>query len=166
MGLQMNKPISGLCLRLLGGLAPALLLVGCATIIHGGTRQNVPVASSPPGARVIVKGAHMATTPAVIELSRKESYVIVRFEKEGYEPAEVVLNRKVSPWIASNLIWGPGVLIGLAIDFIGGGAYTLSPSEARAVMTDLEERGVSLEDMSNDGVIVPVDSREPRNSGR
>jgi len=132
----------------------SLLVVECATIIHG-TRQSVSVNSVPSGAKVMVKGVHMATTPAVIELKRKESNLILRFEKEGYEPVEIALNRSVDGWIAGNIIFGG--LIGLAIDFIDGAAYKLSPSEVDAVLAEAKKQGMNLDDMSKHGVVIAVD---------
>lgn len=102
----------------------------------------------------------MATTPAVIELKRNESNIILHFEKDGYEPVEIVLNRSVDSWIAGNIIFGG--LIGLAIDFISGGAYKLSPSEVQAVLADLKKQGMNIEDLSKDGVVVAVDLRAIR----
>jgi len=155
----LKKPVWIVCLSLLGGSGLALLIIGCATIIHG-TRQNIAVSSVPSGAEVIVKGVHMGTTPAVIELKRNESNIILRFEKEGYEPVEVALNRSVDGWIAGNIIFGG--LIGLAVDFISGGAYKLSPSEVNAVLAELKKQGMNIEDLSKDGVVVAVDLRAIR----
>ena len=155
----MKKPVWIVSLSLLGGFGLALLIVGCATIIHG-TRQNIAVSSVPSGAKVIVKGVYMGTTPAVIKLKRNESNITLRFEKEGYEPVEVALNRSVDGWIAGNIIFGG--LIGLAIDFISGGAYKLSPSEVNAVLAELKKQGMNLQDISKDGVVIAVDLRAIR----
>jgi len=155
---NLKKPVWIVCFSLLGGFGLALLVVGCATIIHG-TRQNIAVNSMPTGAKVIVKGAHMATTPAVIELSRHETSIIIRFEKEGYEPVEVVLNRVVDGWIAGNIVFGG--LIGLAIDFISGGAYHLKPSELNAVMTELKKQGMNLRKTTD--VVIAVDLQSIKN---
>jgi hypothetical protein len=102
-----------------------------------------------------VKGVLRATTLAVIKLKRNESKIILRFEKEGYEPVEGVLNCSVDGWIAGNIIFGG--LIGLAVDFISGAAYKLSPSEINAVMAELKKQGMNFEDMSKDGVVIAVD---------
>ena len=155
-----ERKLFWLCsLLLLGGLGTALVIVSCASIIHG-TGQDISVNSVPSGAKVMVKGVHMATTPAVIELKRKESNIILRFEKEGYEPVEIALNRSVDGWIAGNIILGG--LIGLAIDFINGAAYKLSPSEVDAVLAEAKKQGMNLEDMSKDGVVIAVDLRAIR----
>ena len=160
MKVRSKRPVWVVYLLLVGGIGLTLMVIACATIIHG-TSQDISVNSVPSGAKVMVKGVHMATTPAVIKLSRKESNIILRFEKEGYEPVEVALNRSVDGWIAGNIIFGG--LIGLAIDFINGAAYKLSPSEVNAAMTELEKQGMNLQNRSRDGVvIIAVDLRAIR----
>jgi len=77
-----------------------LFSVGCAAIIHG-TKQDISVNSNPSGVNVYVMGVHKATTPAIIEVRRKDSIIILKFEKEGYEPVEIALSRSVDGWI-----WG------------------------------------------------------------
>ena len=141
-------------LALLAGIIIVIVIVSCATIIHG-TRQEISVNSMPSGAKVIVRGVHMATTPAVIELKRNQSNIVLRFEKEGYEPVEIALRRSVDGWIAGNIIFGG--LIGLAIDFLDGAAYKLSPSEVSAALAEAKKQGMNLENLSKDGVIIAVD---------
>lgn len=123
----------------------------CCTIIHGDT-QDISVNSQPSGAKVIVRGVHMATTPAVIELKRKESNIVLRFEKEGYEPVEIALKRGTDSWIAGNIIFG-GV-IGLIVDFANGAAYKLSPEN---VQVELRELNISPDGLPKDGIIIAVD---------
>lgn len=145
-----------MCLSLLGGIVVGLLVAGCASIIHG-TKQEIAVSSIPTGAEVSVRGVHMATTPSVIKLKRKNSNIAIRFEKEGYEPVEIALRRSTDGWIVGNILFGG--LIGLAVDFIDGAAYKLTPAELNAV---LEKQGISVKDLPKDGVIVAVDLREIR----
>jgi hypothetical protein len=114
----------------------------------------------PSGAKVVVKDVQMATTPAVIELKRKEPNIVLRFEKEGYEPVEMALKRSVDGWIAGNILLGG--LIGLAVDFIDGAAYKLSPSEVDAVLAEAKAQGMNLDDMSKDGVVIAVELRAIR----
>lgn len=128
------------------------VILGCAAIIHG-SKQDIAVSSSPTGARVLVMGAERATTPGVIELRRKDTNIVLRFEKEGYEAVEVALSRSVDGWIAGNILFG-GV-IGLVVDFATGAAYKLKPSEVNAV---LERKGMSIKDLLKDcDVVVFVD---------
>lgn len=105
-------------------------VVGCGTIIHGSTQQ-VSVASNPSGAQVEIDGLNKGTTPVTAELSRKDQHT-VKLDLDGYEPYELIVNRKVSGWVAGNIIFGG--LIGLAVDAISGGMYKLDPAEVQAAL--------------------------------
>lgn len=140
-----------------GGILGLLVtLVGCASIRHG-TRQDISVNSTPSGAKVFVKGIHMATTPSIIELKRKDLDIVLRFEKDGYEPVEVALHRTMDGWVWGNVLFGG--FVGLAIDFIDGAAYKLTPAEVNAV---LEKTKLSMKDLPKDGLLVAVDMQELR----
>ncbi len=96
---------------------------GCASIISGPT-QSVFVNSSPSGAKVEIDGLQ-ATTPAKLELRRSQASHNVRVSKEGFEPAQMSIGRKFNPWVAGNLFWGYGVVVGVLVDFVSGGAWAL-----------------------------------------
>jgi hypothetical protein len=107
----------------MAGLTSFLLgTTGCATIVNG-RNQDVPLASQPAGATVTVDGLR-ATTPGTLTLKRDQDYKLV-FTKEGFPERQATLEKKVSGWLAGNLLFGG--LIGLVVDFISGGAYKLSP---------------------------------------
>lgn len=110
-----------------------IALAGCATIIHGG-RQNISIKSNPGGATVTVNKVTV-TTPGVIKLSRFEPRMVLRFKKEGYKPAEVILARAVDGWLFGNVLIGG--LIGIAIDFATGAAYQLTPKEVNVTLRPL-----------------------------
>lgn len=161
---------------LLVAIGMALLVVGCAAT------QKIKVNSEPLGAKVIVKGVQMAETPAVIKLPTKETNIILRIEKEGYEPVEVALERSLNSWeivktigaaagasflpqiIKGGTTKGPvmaasvgfivGGGVGLVYGFGSGGFYKLSPSEVNIVMNKLKEQGMRLQDISRDEVII------------
>ena len=126
----------------------SVTIFGCAAIIHG-TKQKIPVNSSPSGAKVIVMGAHKASTPAVIELSRSESNIVLRFEKDGYEPVDVAITRSVDGWIVGNIIFGG--IIGLVVDFASGAAYKLTPNE---VSVNLQKQEALLQNNFNENELV------------
>lgn len=74
-------------------LAAALfLLQSCATIIKT-TTQKIPVTSAPIGAKVLVDGKDMGTTPLTLKLKKKKPAVI-RIEQEGYNPREIRIVRE------------------------------------------------------------------------
>ncbi|MGE0552568.1 MAG: PEGA domain-containing protein [Gemmatimonadales bacterium] len=111
-------------------MAGAAGLAGCATIMHGSS-QELSIASSPIGARVLVDGQEHGRTPLVADLKRKDKHV-VRIELDGYLPYEVALARGTSGWVWGNIVFGG--LIGLAVDAITGGLYQLEPREVSAAM--------------------------------
>jgi hypothetical protein len=129
-----------------------LLLTGCATIIHGKT-EKVSVSSTPTNAQVTVKGIPVASTPSIIELKRKDTDTVLRFEKEDYEPGEVILNRKYSGWIAGNLAIPMVGFIGGIIDFGTGAAFKLVPAEA---YIDLQKQEMREDDSSREEIVVIV----------
>ena len=159
--MKMSKTPMLLLCSLLCGAGVTFLLSSCASIIHG-TRQSVSVNSIPSGAKVIVKGVEMAKTPAVIELKRNKTNIVLCFEKEGCQPVEVALNRKVDGWIVGNIVFGG--IIGLAIDFINGAAYHLNPSEVNITLAELRKQGVQIEKLKKGNIVIAVDLRSIQNS--
>lgn len=116
---------------------------GCASVVHSGPRK-IPIASEPPGAKVsiyTIKDVLVTsqTTPFVAHLSprrhffRGQTYRVV-FEKEGFEPAEVKLEPKVSPWYLGNLLLG-GPLGLFVIDPATGAMFNLKPNEVVQTLT-------------------------------
>lgn len=107
-------------------------LPACASIMQG-TTQQVGIGSSPTGARVLVNGQALGTTPVNLDLARKEKH-LVRIELDGYEPYELAMTRSVSGWVVGNILFGG--LIGLAVDAMSGGMYKLSPEQINATMPE------------------------------
>ncbi|HET8648878.1 MAG TPA: PEGA domain-containing protein [Gemmatimonadales bacterium] len=105
-------------------------LAACATIMQGSS-QEVSVASTPTGAKVLVDGNEVGKTPYVAKLSRKDKHV-VRIEMEGYQPFELPLARATSGWVWGNIVFGG--IPGLAIDAITGGMYKLKPEQIEATL--------------------------------
>jgi hypothetical protein len=99
--------------------------ISCATIMQG-SRQQVSIASAPTGARVLVNGKEMGTTPLVAKLRRKDKHA-VRIEMDGYAPYEMALSRSTSGWVWGNIVFGG--IPGLAVDAITGGLYKLKPEQ-------------------------------------
>jgi hypothetical protein len=116
--------------RLLSFAVVALALAGCATIMQG-TSQELSVASTPTGARVLVDGTEVGRTPHVANLKRKDKHV-VRIEMDGYQPFELPIARATSGWVWGNLVFGG--IPGLAVDAITGGLYKLRPEQVEATL--------------------------------
>jgi hypothetical protein len=129
-----------------------LTLTGCATVLRG-TGHGIGISSQPPGAEVIVDNQIHGVTPVSVKLKRKENHQIV-VQMDGYEPYAVMLTRQTSGWVFGNILFGPGVIIGLAVDAIAGGMYTLSPDDVSADLLPAESRA-SLEEGTLYVVLVP-----------
>lgn len=122
-----------------GIFAGAMVLgtVGCATIMHG-TTQKVGISSSPTGATVTVGNKLFGRTPLFADLERGEEH-IVTIEMVGYEKSQLTLTKSVSGWVWGNIVFGG--LIGLGVDAISGGLYTLSPEQLSA---ELKKSGANV----------------------
>lgn len=101
------------------------VLVGCGTIIHGGS-QDVSVASSPSGAAVEIDGQDVGETPVTRALDRSDQHTIT-LDLDGYETESVVVEKDVSGWVLGNIVFGG--LIGLVVDASTGGMYNLEPAQ-------------------------------------
>ena len=141
---------------LLLAAAAALTILSCAAIIHG-SKQSVSFQSSPSEASVEVFDAMgmsygFCETPCKIELKRKNEYK-VKITKPGYAPVELVIERKTSGWVWGNILFGG--IIGLIVDFTGGSAYRLAPSELHATLA--ETSGGFLPGTDDGDVLVILD---------
>ena len=98
-----------------------------------GARQTIDVQSSPPGAKVETSpGTGTYTTPTVLDLERKNSYVLT-FTSPGYTPATFNLHNSVGTGtvIADVLLTG---LIGVVVDGLTGAWYGLNPESANVTL--------------------------------
>jgi hypothetical protein len=107
-----------------------VLLSGCASIMHG-THQDVGISSTPTAATVTVDNVDVGKTPVIAHLARKDNH-IVKINLDGYKPFEATMTRKTSGWVWGNIVFGG--LVGLAVDAISGGLYTLTPEQLAAQM--------------------------------
>ncbi len=123
----------------------------CGTIINS-TTQSVSINSNPSGATISINGQNRGTTPAVIELKRKDAHV-VRIELQGYNPYELALTRSVSGWVWGNIVFGG--LIGLVIDASTGGMYMLKPEQITA---DMKTMASATNDSSQLMITVVLDA--------
>lgn len=113
-------------MKLQHGSVWLLLLVltqGCATLMQGSTQQVV-VTSTPSGATVVVDRSMRFTTPAALELARRESHTL-ELSLEGYHPETVNVRSVASGMVAGNIL--AGGLIGFAVDHSSGAAFRLVP---------------------------------------
>ena len=104
-------------------IASAFLFQGCATV-SSNWGQKIPVTSSPMGAKIIVDGKEKGETPMELVLKRQQNHLI-RIELEGYDPYEISIGRKKSPWksIIGNLLVG-GLPFGMVTERVWGEAVS------------------------------------------
>lgn len=114
------------------GMAMVVVLAGCATIMNRGGHQRVLINSEPPGATATIDGVISITTPGEVSLKRNKSHV-VRIEKEGYQPANRMIDNELSGWVFGNILIGG--LIGLAIDMGTGAAFKLDPDTINVTLS-------------------------------
>lgn len=105
-------------------------VTSCATVMHG-TRQSIGISSNPGNASIWVDRVYVGNTPLIVDMTRKDNHYVV-IDLEGYQPYEAVFTRRLSGWVFGNIIFG-GV-IGLAVDAISGGIYTLTPDQVHVHM--------------------------------
>ena len=93
---------------------------GCAGLVNGST-QEITITSNPSEANVSLEGLQLKT-PGRANVSRKSSHVI-KFEKEGYNPSILEIDRSVSWWVLLDALWGLLFFIPLLTDMGSGGLY-------------------------------------------
>lgn len=119
--------------KFLSLILAAGMLSSCASVINGRT-QDVGISSNPAGATVTVDGINKGVTPCNLLLKRNESHTIT-IEKEGYQPASATVSKGVSGWIWGNVLIGG--LIGLGVDALTGGMWTLEPENVQVNMSPI-----------------------------
>lgn len=117
------------------GMAAMVIAViaGCASIVGGGSTQQVNISSNPEGAAIWqgkLKGKEVVgladtglKTPSNITIPRKGAVLVLK--KEGYKDTNVVLTQKVNGWFFGNIIIGG--LIGSSIDLSTGASMKFDP---------------------------------------
>ncbi len=120
-------------------IGTAAALSGCASWIYG-DHQSVRLFSTPNGATVTVDNRIHTTTAGTVNLSRFEDHTAV-FEKEGYEPLTLRIERRMSSivwWNGWCLLW---VYTCVRLDREGGGFWTFDDD----IDVTLVKRGGTVE---------------------
>jgi hypothetical protein len=100
-------------------LAAALLTSGCATVFHT-ANDDLKVVTDPPGATASAGDASVVT-PGVLKIPRRKEPVVVRVEKEGFEPRELTVG-----WHRSGAAWTN--VVGVAAGAVGTAASSICVS--------------------------------------
>ena len=111
------------------------MTTGCATVTRG-TTDTLVIESDPSGADVKLSNGMSGKTPTSFKLPRKHA-LVVKIEKDGYEPLEVNVTPQVSgaggAGMAGNVLVGG--LIGVAVDAGSGAMNDLKPNPVKVTLT-------------------------------
>jgi hypothetical protein len=105
-------------------IAAGPALSGCATVIHG-VNQNVQFKSDPSSATIRLAQGGTCVTPCQIQMRRGHDSMVT-YTLDGFEPASVYIQSRLSGAIAGNLI--AGGLIGGIVDGSNGASNRLHPN--------------------------------------
>jgi len=144
-------------------LAAGTAVTGCATIVHSGPRA-IPIASSPPGAKVSIYDRSNQlvmtnTTPFVAKLPVKFGYFKSQnyrldFELPGHAPMSANIESSVSGWYFGNLLFG-GIIGMLIVDPLTGAMYNLKPEKIEQSLTQSQANAIR----SGNGILVVLASQ-------
>ena len=116
-------------------LALCSTVSGCATIVHLGGNEELNVSSEPAGAKVVIDGTERGITPLATKVERKKDHAVV-LTKEGFEENQSRVESHISWWVAGNVILGG--LVGILVDVLSGGGYTIEPDAAAVTLKPVE----------------------------
>ena len=116
-------------------LALSSVVSGCATIVHLGGNEELNVSSEPAGAKVVIDGTERGVTPLATKVERKKDHAVV-LTKEGFEENQSRVESHLSWWVAGNVILGG--LIGILVDVLSGGGYTIEPDAVAVTLKPIE----------------------------
>jgi hypothetical protein len=127
-------------MRILGIVAIAATLGGCASITRG-TTENISIASTPAGAEATISGLDVPTacvTPCAI-VAKRSADISISFAKPGFKTEVVTLTKEVpatgAAGFAGNVI--AGGLIGMGVDAATGAALDHKPNPVIVTMVPI-----------------------------
>lgn len=132
--------------QLICGLALALTLVGCATIISG-TSQLMSVNANVDGAQVhliTVAGEQLlGTTPLSTRVKRGQEGTL-RVSAAGHRPYESALNKKINTVFWVNIFIGG--TFGSTTDYTTGAMYEYEPATFMVTLQPLDQSPQAMND--------------------
>lgn len=88
----------------------AMLLTGCATILGSKTSQ-FDFNTQPQGARVVVDGTPLGTTPTTAQLSNTKEHQVV-FQMQGFNDGGCTLTKSTGAgWVVADVLFGLAPII-------------------------------------------------------
>ncbi len=110
----------------------SLVATSCATLFTG-TRDSITFNTSVPGAKILIDGAELCTTPCTERISRKLGETEVQVKLDGYETKLIRLDKSFNVVSVLNL----GNLLGWGIDVISGAVMPYGKKSYDIQMTKL-----------------------------
>lgn len=102
-------------------LLSVIALTGCATLTRGPVKR-VSVNTNPSGATVVTESSTTFTTPCLVHFGGYMNQTVT-IRKEGYEPADRIITKRLLGRIWWNVLFLPGFVV----DFATGSAWRLEP---------------------------------------
>lgn len=108
--------------------------------MHGG-HQDIVIKSPTPNAEMVVKsykGQEIYSGPVgSVSLQRDGQYTIV-VTADGFKERKLTVSKSMTGWAFGNLIWILPIFwgVGIAVDAMSGGLWTLSPEEATIALRE------------------------------
>ena len=130
-------------------IGTAAALSGCSSWVHG-DHQSVRLFSTPNGATVTVDNRIHTTTAGTVNLSRFEDHTAV-FEKEGYEPLTLRIERQMSGYVWWNFFCLPAIYWCVQNDRSNGGFWAFDDD----IHVMLTKRGSTVESTTPLPSVVP-----------
>lgn len=109
-----------------------LITTSCATIFTG-TKDRISFNTNVPGAKILIDGAELCTTPCTERISRKLGETEVQVKLDGYETKLIRLDKSFNVVSVLNL----GNLLGWGIDVISGAVMPYGNKSYDIQMTKL-----------------------------
>jgi hypothetical protein len=137
-----------------------IIFTSCATIFSG-AKEKITVDSDPQGARVIMYGKHVGTTPAQILVKRKASPLKFEVEKEGFQKKTETIDGEGNPVFIWNIL-NPLFLFcwidaatGAMFKYPAYNKVTLTPliNQNQAMNNDLFEKLNKLKQLLDNGIL-------------
>ncbi len=120
-------------MRIFIAIFVAILLTGCASVMHG-PDQYLNINSSPDQALVFIDGEPMGKTPFVISLDADKKHTIT-VKKDGYVEKTIEIDKELNPWFWGN--FGTVIPLGMIVDLATGSMYRLTPSDINVKLIGL-----------------------------
>jgi hypothetical protein len=133
--------------QLAAAVAVTIMLAGCASIVGGGSSQDIQVSTFPAGASCVFtrhgeKLGTIASTPGTLNVKRRKYDIEITCDKPGYQQATYLnhsgLNTLVAGNVAADLILTAGISSivdsanGADNEYTGSVNIGLTPVEAKA----------------------------------